>query len=149
MHNFSNIMTTNSIHPLAKFLFSFLAIIALFLLVISQAYASAEGILKLSNADFDNLGKSMAEGVSKSSPQQIDRTTILLGAFYSNQTKTFIYKYKSDIAINSSAIKNHIIQNSCGNATRRAFLQRGGFFEHAYLTPRGEKKIKIKFSDCQ
>lgn len=72
MHNFSNIMTTNSIHPLAKFLFSFLAIIALFLLVISQAYTtSAEGILKLSNADFDNLGKSMAEGVSKSSPQQI------------------------------------------------------------------------------
>ena len=142
-------MTTNSIHPPAKLLFSISSIIALFLLTIGQSYASAEGILKLSNADFDNLGKSMAEGVSKSAPQQIDRTTILLGAFYSNQTKTFIYKYKSDITINSSAIRNHIIQNSCGNATRRAFLQRGGFFEHAYLTPSGEQKIKIKFSDCQ
>ena len=142
-------MTTNSIHPPAKLLFSISSIIALFLLTIGQSYASAEGILKLSNADFDNLGKSMAEGVSKSAPQQIDRTTILLGAFYEKKKKTFIYKYKSDITINSSAIRNHIIQNSCGNATRRAFLQRGGFFEHAYLTPNGEQKIKIKFSDCQ
>nr|WP_174862647.1 hypothetical protein [Comamonas jiangduensis] len=74
-------MTTNSINPPAKLLFSISAIIALFLLTIGQSYASAEGILKLSNADFDNLGKSMAEGVSKSAPQQIDRTTILLGAF--------------------------------------------------------------------
>lgn len=129
-------------------IFSLRIVIALSLLTINQVHASAENILKLSNSDFDNFGKSMADGISKSSPQQIDRTTILLGALYVNQTKTFIYKYKSDAPINSSAIKSYIIKNTCGNTTRRAFLQRGGIFEHAYLTPDGEQKIKIKFSDC-
>jgi hypothetical protein len=126
------------------------AVVAAFVLMISlKAIAdTADNILRYSESQLLRAGQTMAEGVARSSPSQIDSTTVLLGAIFARDTKTFIYKYESSIRLDPSRMAQAIPRYTCADRIRRALMSKGITFKHVYITPAGQLERSVTIRDC-
>ena len=85
-------------------------------------------------------GKKMAEGLAQNAPAQIDRTTILRGGIFVNNTKTVIYKYESSIPLDQEKMYSYIRKQMCLDPIKLAFMKRGIRYRHDYTTPASRRQ---------
>jgi hypothetical protein len=95
-----------------------------------------------------SVGAEMGDAVSANSPRRIDGTTVLLGAIFVRQTKTFIYKYDASQTLDLVMGKAFVIRQSCSDPMRKAYMYRGFVFRHSYSTPSGQQNLDVRYSDC-
>lgn len=116
----------------------------------SLAYAdTADNVLRYSDSQIMSTAKTMADGVSRASPSQIDAATTLLGAIFSPDTKTIIYKYETSVSIDSSKMHSYLVKLTCSDRIIRALMYRGVKFKHVYLTPTGQEAGLVTYEDCK
>lgn len=90
----------------------------------------------------------MAQAISRSAPSQIDSVTVLLGAIFVKDTKTFIYKYESKEQLDKNKMQKIISKYTCSNRIQRAFMERGLTIQHNYITPVDQQEISVRIKDC-
>ena len=90
----------------------------------------------------------MAEALAQSAPAQIDRTTILNGGIFFQNTKTIIYKYESSISLDQEKMYSHIRKQMCLDPIKLAFMKRGIRYRHDYTTPTALQTVTIAIKDC-
>ena len=124
------------------------AIFTAALLACGVVLADAKSVMNYSEEKLLSVGAAMGEAVSSNSPRRVDSTTILLGAIFVRQTKTFIYKYDSSQTLDLAMGKTLVNRQFCGDPMRKAFMYRGFVFRHSYTTPSGQQNLDVRYSDC-
>lgn len=112
------------------------------------AFADANRVMNYSESKLLSVGADMAEAVSANAPRRIDNITVLLGAIFVRQTKTFIYKYDASQPLDLALGRAFIIRQSCGDPMRKAYMYRGFVFRHLYTTPSGQQNLDVRYGDC-
>jgi hypothetical protein len=108
----------------------------------------ASNILGYSDNKLLSIATSLANEISKNSPQQVDKITILRGAVFVPQTRTFIYSYETSTQINPTSARLDAIRRTCVDPIKKAFLYRNIVFQHIYATPTSQHILQIKYADC-
>lgn len=109
---------------------------------------TANKILRASDAQITSTAKQVAESVARSIPARIDSTTVLVGFVFVLDTKTFIYKYNSEIFLDDVKMHSYITHLMCTDKIKLAFMSRGITYKHIYITPAGQQAIAVRNSDC-
>lgn len=112
------------------------------------AFADANSVMNYSESKLLSVGADMAEAVSANSPRRIDNVTVLLGAIFVRQTKTFIYKYDVSQPIDLALGRGFTVRQACGDPMRKAYMYRGFVFRHSYITPSGQQNLDVRYGDC-
>lgn len=112
------------------------------------AFADANSVMNYSESKLLSVGADMAEAVSANAPRRIDNITVLLGAIFVRQTKTFIYKYDANQPIDLTTGRGFVVRQACGDPIRKAFMRRGFVFRHSYVTPSGQQNMDVRYGDC-
>jgi hypothetical protein len=115
----------------------------------SEQNNTSNKVMSYSDSELDKAGKIMSDGVSKSTPAQVDKTTVLLGTIYVKDTKTFIYKYESSITLDRQKMSEIVPSHTCSDPIRKSLMHKGMTFKHIYLTPSGEVDYTVNYLDCQ
>lgn len=126
-----------------------------FLILVGQGHDLAVGatvedqrVLRFSDAQVDAEASNFAQAIAASTPLQIDGATRLIGAFYLARTKTFFYRYSTDSTLEVGRFSSYVVNHTCSNAVRAAFMTRGLVFRHEYQTPAGEIVVNVRRRDC-
>ena len=127
-------------------------IVAVTLLTCNPVFADvnsvANNVMNYSDNKVLSAGMDMAEAVSANAPVRVDKITVMLGAVFVRQTKTFIYKYETSQALDPTVGKKYVFRHTCADPIRKAFMYRGVVFRHAYITPSGQQMFDVRYSDC-
>lgn len=126
-------------------------VIAMMYAVSALAVSIEEQIALVSTKELNKVARLVAEAMSKETPMQIDSTTKLVSAVYVSSTNKFIYSYESTINLNTDKLKAWIINNTCTDNVRRAFMLRGLSIRHQYALPSGMRiaSIDVTSRDCK
>lgn len=125
--------------------------VSLFVFTTPSSGASlSDEILKAPVTDVLDLASQVAEAMAKETPIQIDKVTKLIGAQFLKANKTFYYHYQTTIHLNVETLRPYVINKTCSDDIRRAFLRRGLTIRHQYEMPTGEvfATIQINQNTC-
>lgn len=103
--------------------FRLYSLLAVTLLTCDTALADlADRIMNYSESKLLSMGTEMAEAVAANAPVRVDSATVMVGAIFVRQTKTFIYKYDIGQTLDLGSVKSYAVRSACGDPVRKAFM---------------------------